>query len=124
MRGKKTRAASTNDVSSAEFAASVVAAVNRKITASGPSTASTAATPDVRADEVADRILAEVDHQIATAEWLRIELQPIYGRLLARNGVDTGNIDSLTLVRLEEAEDDLAQVLHEWMMLATGKALL
>jgi hypothetical protein len=46
---------------------------------------------------------------------LKQELQTVYGNLLSKYEIEYGDIDPLTLVALEEAEDGLGLIVSRWI---------
>ncbi len=43
------------------------------------------------------------------------QMQNVYGNMLKRFGIPTGDIDPLTYVALEEKEDELANIVAAWI---------
>ena len=60
----------------------------------------------------------EGDDAARTRAWVEQELQLLYSRCLADHGIETGDIDPLTVQSLEEAEEKLSRALHHWMVMA------
>lgn len=52
-----------------------------------------------------------------TLKIIKADLQATYGKLLDARGINSGDIDPLTAVELEKAEENLARVVEHWLSL-------